>query len=194
METPEQQAARQWAHEIETDLVLMVWRQPERIADLLRQFDPRTHLGQLHLRYLLEAIELSFSELSAVDFATVAETLRELGKLEECGGTQGLAELWRQSDYSVAALVGEGQVRERQDKIFNYCLETLRTYAARREAGGHYTLARFSGGSGRLEPNRLRRSEREPGFKGLVRIAGKLYRAAGYVQSDGAIDVRYVPV
>src|ERR1700757_5192333 len=58
-----------YAPEIEAAMLGILWRQPERLAVIKRELDPTVHFVQPALRYLLEAIDLAYRELGAVDFA-----------------------------------------------------------------------------------------------------------------------------
>lgn len=186
-----------WAHEVEEALVSMLWRQPYRCAQFLRECDLGTHLSQPHLRSLVSAIDLAYRELGACDFASVVQILRELGRLEDCGGLEELNNFYVHAE-SVALssqTLDPGYVERGNERIFGFYLETLKTYALVRAQQGltHFTPARFSGGAGELEFNKLRRKDTEPHFGGQVKVAGKLYQAAVWCQGNGNLALKLVP-
>src|ERR1700756_1058313 len=88
-----------FAPEIENAFMGLVWRQPDRLADVKRQLDPAIHFIQPHLRWILEAIDLAYRELGTVDFASVIQVLRELGRFEDVGGLEGAKDVWMEGDF-----------------------------------------------------------------------------------------------
>src|SRR5215470_7020464 len=106
-----------YAPEVEERLVSICWHEPARLAEVLRRLEPSTHFVQPHLRHILEAIEISYRELGAVDWCTVLQVLSEQHLLEEVGGRQLLDELWRNPGYV---------------SLFNYYVDLLTDYAVQR--------------------------------------------------------------
>jgi replicative DNA helicase len=82
-----------YAPEVEERPVSLCWHEPARLAEVLRRLDPSTHFVQPHLRHILEAIRIGYTELGAVDWCTVVQVLRERRLLEECGDLQLLDEV-----------------------------------------------------------------------------------------------------
>jgi hypothetical protein len=176
-----------FAPEIEEAAIAILWRQPERLGEFLREIDPAVHITQPHLRKILEAIDLGWRELGAVDFATIVTLVRELNYFEDCGGREGLNELWVAGDRNVATAPND-------DVIFAHYVEMLKTYALARKSDGKFPCARFTGGSGELFPNKTKRRDSDPDFLGEIKIAGKLYRVAAWFVADrSAIQIRCLP-
>ncbi|MGD0181212.1 MAG: hypothetical protein ABSC15_15480 [Terriglobales bacterium] len=184
-----------FAPEIEEAAVTMLWRQPDRLGQFLRELDPAVHITQPHLRYLLEAIDLAWRELGAVDFATVVTVIRELGRFEDCGGLEGLSELWSNGDCHVASPKEDPAIAEdRFNRIFLHYIEMLKTYALARKSDFHFSVTRFSSGGGELRPNKNKRRDTDAAFVGEVNVAGKLYRTAAYFSTDlGSIRLVLLP-
>jgi hypothetical protein len=76
-----------WVPEIEQATVSILWHEPERVAEFLREIDPAVHLYQPSLRIILEAIGIAYGELNCADWATVVEVVRELGHFGNAAGS-----------------------------------------------------------------------------------------------------------
>jgi hypothetical protein len=157
-----------FAPEIEQALVSLCFYAPERIATLKRELDLAVHITQPHLRFVLEAIELAYRELGASDFACVIQTLRELGRLEDCGGADGVNQIFEQYRYGVSS-------KEALEKIFAHYIEMLQAYALGRERQSSMPHFHFTGGKGTTTLNKVKRSNRDPDEIGAAVVAGKHY-------------------
>lgn len=168
-----------FAPEIELSTVSILWHQPHRLGGFLRDLDPLVHLAQPYLRKIVEALLIAWGELGPdLDWATVVQIIRELGAFEQCGGIQGLDEV-----YSAAQYGFEDQARS--DKIFGHYVQMLRTYAQNREADPPRVPDYFTRGVINLYPNENKKGAGAPDAIGEGKIAGKLYRATASPQSDG---------
>jgi hypothetical protein len=184
MDSPEQSQTFFFAPEIEYSIVCMLWHEPDRCGTFYRELDPQIHLTQPKLRFILEAIDLSYRELGTTDFAIVADTVRELGRLDECGGKEGLLEVFN--------AVFHRATRETNDAIFLHYVEMLRGYAIGR---ANKTLVfRFNRGDVFLVQNKTRKSVSSPDLIGSARVAGRHYRAIGFHhKSDDSYSIQLIP-
>jgi hypothetical protein len=167
--------------EIETNIVSILWRRPEWLANFLQKFNP-AHIQQPHLRDILGAINIVYGEMGSTDWALVLECLGELGRLEACGGRDGLNTVYE----------AYPEITEHTQKVFSHYLELLETYAKARASDADFPIARFSGGGGLLAANKIRRKSNDPDFLGELKVAGRLYRATAYAQ-NGGLEIRLLP-
>jgi len=167
----------QFAHEYEQSLVSLCFYAPERIAIIKRELDPQIHITRPELRFVLEAIELAYRELGSSDFASVICVLRELGRLEVCGGAQGVNAVFEEYRYGFSS-------QEAQEEIFTHYIEMLKAYALARANQPQVNVYRFVRGDLRLVKNKTRSSERCPEWIGEGKIAGRIYRATGFSNHD----------
>jgi hypothetical protein len=185
MSSPDPSATFVYAHEIENGIVSVAWHHPSFLAIIQRDLDLELHFTQPHLRYLIEALSLAYSELGTTDFSVVIETLRETGRLLDCGGKQGLNELYELFLY--------GQDQNRFELIFAYFLERLQTYAVAR-TDGTTAPARFLGGKGTISPNKVKRNVHSPDYAGSIRISGRIYDVALWINPRGEfVNLTFLP-
>jgi hypothetical protein len=129
------------------------------------------------LRFILEAIDLAYRELCCTaDFASVVTVLREQGQLEACGGLSGLNSVFEQYRYGFSSSEGE-------QEIFIHYIEMLKAYALGRDK--NQPVYRFNRGTIHLVPNKTKHSESAPDYVGEGKIAGRAYRVAEWVNSQG---------
>jgi hypothetical protein len=166
----------QFAPEIEQSVVSLCFYAPERIAELKRELDPQAHFTRPELRHILEAIDLACRELGVSDFATVICVLRELGRLEDCGGPGGVNAILEEYRYGFSS-------PQAQAEIFAHYIEMLKAYALGRQSA--QSVFRFNRGDITLLPNKLKRSPASPDFIGEGKVAGRFYRAAEWINSAG---------
>jgi hypothetical protein len=181
--TPAQQASRQWSIETETEVVSTIWRQPYRIAEFMRDFDFQIHLTQPHLRIILEGINLAYGDLGDTSFAVVAQTVRELGGFEECGGLQGLNSVYAATEITPVT-----------DPIFAHLCDMLRLYAEGRQTDPPQPVYRFTGGRGTA--HRVKGPIKRIGadFSGVCYVRGTKYRVDVEVGSESQfLNFRLVP-
>jgi hypothetical protein len=164
----EPSATFHFALEIEQALVSLCFYAPERIALLKRELDPKVHFTRPELRHILEAIELAYRELGASDFASVITTLRELGRLEDCGGAAGVNQVFEEYRYGFSS-------PEAEEQIFAHYIEMLRAYALGRQQTPPLPVYYFTGGKGTTTPNKLKQGVRDPDETGAAIVAGKNY-------------------
>src|SRR5262245_13041968 len=184
MSSPEQPQTFYFAPEIEYSIVCMLWHEPDRCGTFFRELDPQIHLTQPKLRFIVEAIDLSYRELGTTDFAIVADTLHELGKLEECGGKEGLLEVFN--------AVFHRAPRETNNEIFPHYIEMLKGYAIGR--ANKTDVLRFNRGDVFLVKNKTRKSAGSPDLIGSARVAGRHYRAIGFHnKTDDSFSISLIP-
>jgi DnaB-like helicase N terminal domain len=174
----EPSATFHFAPEIEQSLVSLCFYAPQRIAVLKRELDPQVHFTRPELRHILEAIELAYRELGSSDFASVIQTLRELGHLEDCGGPAGVNAIFEEYRYGLSS-------PEALEEIFAHYIEMLKAYAQARSNQPPVNVYRFVRGDITLLPNKLKRSPSSPDFIGEGKVAGRFYRAAEWINSGG---------
>jgi hypothetical protein len=166
-----------YAPEIEAALVSTVWHQPEWLATVYRELDPAIHWSQPHLRWLLEAIDLAYRDLGCVNFEVVIQVLRETGHLEDCGGLDGVNQIYGLEEYGREDAVRNG-------KIFRHYLEMLKTYAVHRSQVPPRPVYAFTSGSLVLHQNKVKTSQNSPEAIGEGKIAGRSYRTSMWIQTD----------
>jgi hypothetical protein len=158
-----------FAPEIEQALVSLCFYAPERIAVLKRELDVEVHFTRPELRYILEAIQLAYCELGTSDFASVIVVLRELGRLEDCGGIGEVNTIFGQYRYGFSCPQAE-------EEIFAHYLAMLKAYAlAREQTPGGPPIYHFAGGKGTTVPNKVKRYPNDPDETGQAMVAGKRY-------------------
>jgi DnaB-like helicase N terminal domain len=173
-----------FAPEIEQSLVSLCFYAPERIAMLKRELDPQVHITRPELRHILEAIELAYRELGESDFASVISTLRELGRLEDCGGAPGVNQVFEEYRYGFSS-------PRAQEQIFAHYIEMLKRYAVARSSNSN--LLFFNRGDLLLTPNKAKQSPHSPDYIGQGKVAGKPYSARAYQSMDGNLCVSLLP-
>lgn len=170
-----------FAPEIETAFVSICFHQPERCGAAYRELDPQVHFIQPHLRHILEAIDLAYRELGVADWPSVIQVLREQGRLEACGGLDGVNAVY--IAHTPTPVTG---------RIFDHYLDMLKDYAINRSADPPQNTYRFTGGSLALYPNKNQRKPTDPDFLGDGKIAGRQYRAAVW-KSGETYQLKVIP-
>lgn len=170
-----------FAPEIETAFVSICFHQPERCGAAYRELDPQVHFIQPHLRHILEAIDLAYRELGVADWPSVIQVLREQGRLEDCGGLDGVNAVY--ATHIPTPVTGQ---------IFDHYLDLLKDYAVNRKLDPPQKTFRFTGGHGTLAKNKLKTKETEPDLVGYSKVAGRWYKAAGWFRGD-SVEFSLVP-
>jgi hypothetical protein len=163
-----------YAPEIEDQTIAILWHQPDRLPGFLRSFDPAVHFAQPHARIILEALNIARGESGFVDWPIGVEVLREMGKLDQCGGLEGLNRIY--SMYTPGAPF--------TDDIFAEYLRLLSLYATHRatEPGAPFYL--FTGGRATLCLNKAKGLPNQPDYIGKGKIRGQSYRLRGWFLPD----------
>jgi hypothetical protein len=173
-----------FAPEIEQSLVSLCFYAPERIGVLKRELDFSLHFTRPELRLILQAIELTYRELGASDFASVIQTLRELKCLEDCGSAAGVNQVFEEYRYGFSS-------PQAQQEIFDHYVDMLKRYAVARSSNTN--LLYFNRGELLLTPNKAKTSPRSPDYIGNGKVAGKPYSATAYQSKDGNLCVSLLP-
>src|SRR5258708_21850869 len=121
----------QSAPEVEEALTSLVWHYPQHLGELLRHLDPETHFAVPAMRWMIEAIGIGYRELACVDFCTIVQILREMGKLEECGGRPVLLTIYMYRDHF--------------ECLLDYYIELLKDYATQRSVDPYRPVKYFTG-------------------------------------------------
>jgi hypothetical protein len=166
-----------YSPEVEEALVTLLWHKPELLPRVLRQINPSVHIMQDHLRFILEAIQLSQDLLNATDFATVVQVLKEDGRFEACGELVGLNAIYGRTWDSEIEVANAS-------KILDYYIQLLKIYAAKREARDPGEVVIFSGGKGTINFNKNKTEKREPDYNGAALIRGRKYKVVGWTAQD----------
>jgi hypothetical protein len=108
----------------------------------------------------------------------VLACLSELGYLAECGGREGLDNLYSARWY--------------QPLFPFYCDELKR--AGLERANNFVPPLRFTGGKGQITVNKLRQNAAAPSWIGSARIAGKNYEIRAWQTPDrSAVNLSFIP-
>jgi hypothetical protein len=190
-----------FAPEIEQAMVALCFQAPHRVATVYRELDPAVHITRPELRFILEAIDLAYRELGAMDFASVIQVLRELGRLEACGGAPGVNSVFEEYRYGFWKPNPETEQKifwkpdpEAEEEIFTHYIETLKTYAINRQKDPPQPVYRFTDGKATLVPNKVKRKESDPDFIGEARVHGRSYIAKVWIAIDGSfLNFRFQP-
>ena len=174
---PQQDLSLHYAIEIEAALVTLCWHHPEVLPKVLQNLNPLVHISQPHLRHLLEAINRSYSELGATDWAATIDCLTDLGLLAECGEALTLDELYKNPGCS---------------SLLDYYIERLQEFAVHRNILPGVFPSRFSGGFLTLSANPIKRKPTDPDLVGTASVAGKPYTVRGWSDS-GNLNCRLYP-
>lgn len=167
-----------YSPEVEEALVTLCWHKPQLLPYVLRQIAPQVHIMQDHLRFILEAVQLSQDLLGETTFETVVQALREDNHFEACGELIGLNAIYGRSWDS--AIDGANA-----QKILDYYIELLKRYATKREQRDPTKIVIFSGGKGTLELNKAKANPKAPDYVGTALIRGRKYRRVGWISADG---------
>lgn len=159
-----------YSPEVEEALVTLVWHKSELLGRVLQQIDPSVHIMQDHLRFILEAIQLSQDMYGATDFATVVQALRDDNRFEACGELLGLDAIFNRN-YGYESLL-------------SYYIELLKTYAAKRQTGSSEPVVIFSGGKGTLHLNKDKDNDKDPDYIGQAFIRARKYKWIGWISRD----------
>lgn len=182
-------ASELFCAEIELSCISLCWHEPERLPEFLRELDPALHIFERHLRLILDAINLSYGELGATDWATVIQCVREAGTYEECGGLDGLNEVYQKMEYRSSG--------DDTDRIFRHYIDCLKEYARARKSDPPPAVHMFTSGKLVMRGNKNKRLENSPDSLGEGSIAGRRYEARGWRRTgaDGQpfYDITLIP-
>jgi hypothetical protein len=179
-----------FAPEIEAQLVSICWHDPDRIGTVLKELDPQVHLTQPHLRHILEACSLAYRQLGCLDFPVIVQVLREECRLQDCGGLEGLNQVYLLAEHAY-------QEPGHKQALFDHYLGMLKTYAVNRSVEPPRPVYRFIGGDGELRPNKNKRHDSEPDFLGEAKITGRFFRLEGHKTRDrfnlNFLKIKFLP-
>jgi P4 family phage/plasmid primase-like protien len=95
-----------FAFEIETGLISLLLHCPERIQEVGKAINFEL-ISQPHLQTMYAAIVGLAAEGVGIDFNTVAQRLRDIGKFDEIGGRHGLDGIYGHPFYDNSAIVAD---------------------------------------------------------------------------------------
>lgn len=166
------------APEIERSIVALCWHHPEFVDFVHLSLDPEIHFLDPALRIVLEMVTVVYWEIGAVDWASVVHAVREVDAIEEVGGLEGLNAVFTDDNH-----FPEGY-QDPEPFVEEY-IRLLRDYAEQRQVDPYKTVSRFTGGNGRIVPNKRAHSETDPSDIGEARIRGHRYKIRGWRDGDG---------
>jgi DnaB-like helicase N terminal domain len=168
-----------YAAEVEAALLPLLWHEPDLLGTTLRRLDPATHFVSPAHRWILEAIGIVYGDQGCCDFALVVQVLRELGRLEDCGGLEGLNALYSQN-WGYCSLLPE-------------YVAILKEYATQRGVDPCRPVYHYASGSGNLGPNKLKTEQKHPTYTGSMKLCGRRYELHGWPAVGGQINFKAVP-
>jgi hypothetical protein len=166
-----------YAVEIEASIVSECWHCPERLSVIYRELDPQVHFTQPHLRWILEALDLAYRQLGTVNFETAVQVLREMNRLEDCGGLDGVNQVYKLAE------LGRDPVRDQ--KIFDSELAMLKAYAINRATEPPRAPDFFTSSKATLYLNKVKRSDSVPDYLGELQFKGRRYSVKIWRSLDG---------
>jgi hypothetical protein len=138
---------------------------------LYRQLDPATAFVDPALRHILGAIDLAWRELGCADFASLIQVLRELGQLEDCGGTEGVSQVLGEYRYGFNCPLDQ--------RIFLHEVQMLKAYALGRANDPPVLVWHFNRGDLQLTRNKFKSAfSTQPDYQGSGKVAGRSYHAS----------------
>lgn len=167
-----------FAPEIERSLVSILWHHPRFIDFVHLSLDSDIHFLDPALRTVLEMLSVVYWQIGALDWASVVHALREINAIDQCGGLDGLNNIYTDNGhYPEGRTDPEPFVRE--------YIQLLSDYAIQRQADPTKAVFRFTGGRGTIVPNRMARRENDPAYVGEAWVRGRRYRIRGWTNDDG---------
>ena len=174
-----------WAPEIETSMVALLWHHPEFVDFVHLELDVELHFLSPALRIVLEAISVVYWNIGDADWSTVVHAIREMGAIDTCGGVQGLNDI-----FTDGGRYYDGRT-DPQPVVLEY-MELLKAYGAQRQEDPTKIIPRFTGGKGRLWPNKTAKRATDPSDLGEAFIRGHRYKIRGWWESDG-LSMKFYP-
>jgi len=111
--------------------------------------------------------------------------VRELGRLEDCGGTEGLNRVYGFDPLSsITDPEAARAFKERQDRIYAHYLGMLKAYALARANEPPVAVYRFNRGDLTLVKNKTKTTDRHPEWTGEGKVAGRSYHASAWRVHD----------
>ena len=162
-----------WADEIEMAVVSALWHNPHWIEFAARELDFSVHFSTPQYRTLLRAIWTIYNWTcfeGGPNYASVVHLLREWNQFEECGGHQGINEIFAYAYYN----------KGRAEPILIDHIRLLREYAQARKTDPRKALRYYSGGRAIIRPNKLAKTEPTPYVVGEGVWGGIKFRVAGW--------------
>jgi hypothetical protein len=168
--------------EIEESLVSVLWHKPDQMATFLQQCNPAVHLSQPHCQMLTEAINLSYSDHGNATWANVLQTIREMGRLEDCGGKDGLNRIYSDQEYT-----------EFNPAILKDYIRSVKQYALNRGETPPKGTLLFTGGRGVATLQSSQRSGMDV-YSGPAMIRGFRYQMQIQVPSGArSLECKFTP-
>ena len=174
-----------YAPEIEKSLVSVLWHHPEYIDLVLLSIDPEVHILNPVLRTVLEMVCVVFWNTGTTDWALVVHAPREIDAIKDCGGLEGLNDI-----YTDGGLFPHGH-NYPEPTVTEY-MRLLHYYQEQRETDPTKPVIHYTGGRGRIVPNRRHRHDTDPSDLGQARIRGRNYRIVGWRDGEG-LAIKFTP-
>jgi hypothetical protein len=174
-----------FSHQIERSLVSTIWHYPRFIDFVHLSLDPDLHFIDQDARIALEMISVVYWETGSVDWTSVGHALAEINAVELCGGLQGLNDIFTDDGH-----YPEG--RSDPEPFVKEYINLMREYAIDRQSGVDTVPIRFTGGKGKIIPNRLAQRDSDPSDTGEAWIRGHRYKIRGWHDGSGLV-IKFYP-
>ncbi len=107
-----------FAPEIEESMTSLCWRDPDLFEQFTQSHDFTVLIAQRHCQDIFKAMHLAYETMGTLDWASVVQSCRELGSMDEVGGIDGLNRVYTMIDTTKYC-----------HRVFDSYLSLLETYA-----------------------------------------------------------------
>jgi hypothetical protein len=163
-----------WCHEVELATVSGLWHHPEFFELAHEELDFDLHFTVPKHRTLLRAIEAIYSwscSEGIPNYTSVVHLIRETCQFEECGGHQGINEVFDYAYYNAGCY---------QEVVLREHIRLLKEYAFARAIDPFKAVKYYSGGRATLRRNKLASHDRHSVIVGEGIWEGVRFRVAGW--------------
>ena len=162
----------------------MIWRNAEeRLPAFLKECDPAVHLFEPHCRIILDALRTVYGNTQETLWGSVVTCVREMGKLDEVGGKDGLNRVYMAAEF-----------KEKNSAIFNHYVGMLKTYAEARQFNPPRSVQQFTGGIGCVYQNKAKSKSWQADYIGQAVVRGIKYQMSMNIAPQAEfINVRLEP-
>jgi hypothetical protein len=185
----EEPITRHFAPQIERSFTSLLWHAPQYLDMARSQLDFELHISIRAYRKILEAITIVYGDLGIdLDFPCVAKCVAELDAFDECGGLQGLDQVFTDADH-----YPEG--RSRPEPVIREYIRMLKEYAVARKTDPYQVVRRYTCGRGYLQRNKLATKPTHPSVIGKIQrcCCGQRCTIAGWPGEDGNLNLTLTP-
>jgi hypothetical protein len=166
--------------EVERSVVSICWHYPEYLGVVQQKLNPKTHFTVPAYRIVLEALQLQNEKCGAADWAGVLEVVCELGGLEECGGLEGLNDIFTDHNRNP-----EGPRADLAEPILSDHVRFLKEAAIQRGVDPTQPVRHYTSGRGFLQKNKAATKPTHPTAVGEAYVLGHKFKLLGWPAGDG---------